>query len=186
MQEMSEGLPIPNQPEIKEEELSDSEYQALNPPVENRLKTLQQRRRHKEHIDQLRKQKQEKLEKKKEADIYKLRFIGKALDKEDLKAEKLQEKLKLKEEKRSREARRLGPLKYEDPDVDFNMGQDITGNLRSMKKEGNLLADRFKSLQKRNILEVTARRNIKKAKFKRFTKTDHKDNWKTTVARSKY
>lgn len=72
-----------------------------------------------------------------------------------------EEKLSLLTEKRKkvREAnvgntRRLGPKKFEDREVDFNLPSDLKGSLRSIKPAGNLLADRFSSFQKRNIMQV--------------------------------
>jgi len=75
-------------------------------------------------------------------------------------------------------------MKFEDPGPDFQMGQHISGNLRALRKEGNLLTDRFKSLQKRNILEPSKRARKKKPKVKKYTKPGHKDDWEKTVARS--
>jgi nucleolar protein 53 len=68
--ELAEGLPVPGQEEVKEElDSSDSEYRALNPPVKNRKKTRQQRRRLKEaHVEMLKKE-ANKVEKKKLTDI---------------------------------------------------------------------------------------------------------------------
>ncbi|KAJ8979924.1 hypothetical protein NQ317_003666 [Molorchus minor] len=63
------------------------------------------------------------------------------------------------------------------------MGQDLTGNLKDLKVEGNLLADRFRSMQKRNILAPTKKQIRKKPKVKKYTKPGHKEeDWKKTVA----
>nr|XP_056701958.1 ribosome biogenesis protein NOP53 isoform X2 [Euleptes europaea] len=73
--------------------------------------------------------------------------------------------------KQAREARRkaeadkpkrLGRLKYEDPDLDLQLSAELAESLRTLKPEGNILKDRFKSLQKRNLIEPRER-----AKFKR-------------------
>lgn len=78
----------------------------------------------------------------------------------------------------------LGSLKYEELELEFNLGEDIAGNLRNVKSEGNILIDRFKSMQKRNILAPTKRRVQKKSKVKKYVKPGHKDNdWKKTVAK---
>ncbi|XP_062919671.1 ribosome biogenesis protein NOP53 [Mobula hypostoma] len=68
-------------------------------------------------------------------------------------------------EKRRAEAskpRRLGRLKYEDPDLEVKLSDELVGSLRALKPEGSILGDRFKSLQKRNLIEPRLR-----AKFKR-------------------
>ncbi|KAF5918501.1 LOW QUALITY PROTEIN: ribosome biogenesis protein NOP53 [Diceros bicornis minor] len=58
--------------------------------------------------------------------------------------------------------RRLGRLKYQAPDVDVQLSSELSGSLRTLKPEGNILRDRFKSFQRRNMIEPRER-----AKFKR-------------------
>ncbi|XP_067412788.1 ribosome biogenesis protein NOP53 [Emydura macquarii macquarii] len=58
--------------------------------------------------------------------------------------------------------RRLGRLKYEDPDLEVQLSMELAESLRTLKPEGSVLRDRFKSLQKRNLIEPRER-----AKFKR-------------------
>lgn len=76
-------------------------------------------------------------------------------------------------------------MKFEEPDLEFSMAPELSGNLKNLKLQGNLLTDRFKSMQKRNILAPTKRQIHKKPKVKRFTKPGHKDeDWIKTVALS--
>lgn len=58
--------------------------------------------------------------------------------------------------------RRLGRLKYQDPDIDVQLSSELSDSLRTLKPEGNILRDRFKSFQRRNMIEPRER-----AKFKR-------------------
>nr|XP_019608221.1 PREDICTED: glioma tumor suppressor candidate region gene 2 protein isoform X2 [Rhinolophus sinicus] len=58
--------------------------------------------------------------------------------------------------------RRLGRLKYQAPDIDVQLSSELSGSLRTLKPEGNILRDRFKSFQRRNMIEPRER-----AKFKR-------------------
>ncbi|XP_037372770.1 ribosome biogenesis protein NOP53 isoform X1 [Talpa occidentalis] len=58
--------------------------------------------------------------------------------------------------------RRLGRLKYQAPDIDVQLSSELAGSLRTLKPEGNILRDRFKSFQRRNMIEPRER-----AKFKR-------------------
>ncbi|XP_062995791.1 ribosome biogenesis protein NOP53 isoform X2 [Elgaria multicarinata webbii] len=77
----------------------------------------------------------------------------------------LQRRKRAREAKRKEEAnkpRRLGRLKYEDPDLDVQLSTELAESLRTLKPEGSILKDRFKSLQKRNLIEPRER-----AKFKR-------------------
>jgi nucleolar protein 53 len=44
---------------------------------------------------------------------------------------------------------------------------ELTGNLRSIKPEGNLIEDRYKSLQKRNVIETRVKQKIVRNNKKR-------------------
>ncbi|XP_008820473.1 ribosome biogenesis protein NOP53 isoform X2 [Nannospalax galili] len=83
-------------------------------------------------------------------------------------AQRLAELARRRERRRMRrlaeadKPRRLGRLKYQDPDIDVQLSSELTGSLRTLKPEGNILRDRFKSFQKRNMIEPRER-----AKFKR-------------------
>ncbi|XP_013002396.2 ribosome biogenesis protein NOP53 isoform X2 [Cavia porcellus] len=57
---------------------------------------------------------------------------------------------------------RLGRLKYQAPDIDVQLSSERSDSLRALKPEGNILQDRFKSFQRRNMIEPRER-----AKFKR-------------------
>lgn len=181
---MSEGLPSKNGTNIEENELSDNEYKAVNSPVTNSKKTLKQRRKQKEQLNLERQRRLVKLEKKKITDIYKLDVIKTKIEKIEEKQNILRKKRTAKAEQKRNGTKVLSSTKFEDLDLEFNMGQDITGNLKNMKIEGNLLVDRFKSMQKRNILAPTKKHARKMAKVKKYTKPGHKDGeWNKTVAR---
>lgn len=87
------------------------------------------------------------------------------------------EKQKLmKEHKREREARKveklyqpakLGKQSYIEPDLEFNLRQELSGSLRKMNTDGNLLMDRFKSFQRRNLIEHRQVQKMTQAKIKR-------------------
>lgn len=182
--EMSEGLPSKDGTNIEDNENSDNEYKSINPPVLNKKKSLKQRRKQKEQQALEKARNALKLEKKKITDIHKIKQLREHVEKleknQQLSNEKRKKKLKLKKNK----TKMLGPLKFEEPEVDFHMAQEIPGNLKNLKAEGNLLLDRFKSLQKRNVVAPTKRQIHKKPKVKRYTKPGHKDeDWKKTVAR---
>ena len=60
---------------------------------------------------------------------------------------------------------------------DFQLRSEIAPNLGRLVPEGNLLRDRYKSLQKRNIIEVRRRRIFKrKYRLKAYLKNSHKVN----------
>ena len=73
--------------------------------------------------------------------------------------------------------KRLGKLRYNEPMRDFQLRSEIASNLGRLVPEGNLLRDRYKSLQKRNIIEVRRRRIMKrKYKLKAYLKNSFKEN----------
>nr|XP_005900983.1 PREDICTED: glioma tumor suppressor candidate region gene 2 protein [Bos mutus] len=55
-----------------------------------------------------------------------------------------------------------GRARYQDPDIDVQLSSELSDSLRTLKPEGNILRDRFKSFQRRNMIEPRER-----AKFKR-------------------
>ncbi|KAK2505625.1 hypothetical protein MC885_005601 [Smutsia gigantea] len=83
-------------------------------------------------------------------------------------AQRLAELARRRERRRARRLaeadrpRRLGRLKYQAPDIDVQLSSELSDSLRTLKPEGNILRDRFKSFQKRNMIEPRER-----AKFKR-------------------
>uniref|UniRef100_A0A8C2HF31 Ribosome biogenesis protein NOP53 n=1 Tax=Cyprinus carpio TaxID=7962 RepID=A0A8C2HF31_CYPCA len=47
--------------------------------------------------------------------------------------------------------------RFQTPDLDVQLSDELASSLRSLKPEGSILKDRFKSLQKRNIIEPRER-----------------------------
>jgi Nop53 (60S ribosomal biogenesis) len=81
---------------------------------------------------------------------------------EEMSAEKVEmaknKDMKLKSiEKKSLLPKQMSRHKYEAPEFDFNMPKDIKGSVRKLKTEGSILVDRFKSMQKRNVIETRVR-----------------------------
>lgn len=151
---MSEGLPLQeNGAEAPEDEDNDPVLRAINPPTsrENK-KTLLQRRKQKEQ-EQIKQQRlKEKIEKRKVADIYHLRQLKKQISKKQKQEELAKEKkLKLQAQK-ALEPKVLSRNKFEPLEQEFQLGEELAGNLRNAQPAGNLLKDRFKSLQQRNIV----------------------------------
>lgn len=184
IEEMSQGL-------VKEEEDENQEPPSgplsFNPPT-NFLnkKTLKQRRKQKEQKALALARKYAKMEKKKKADISKLRFILKEIQDKEKKKEINAQIREKKAELKATKTKRLAAKKFIEADLDFNRKTELKGNLRSIKLAGNILADRFYSLQKRNVLEPTAKvTRFKKAKVKRFTKPSHKTDEISTISHKK-
>lgn len=173
LKEMLEGLkPEENNDSDKDD---DPTVKSVNPPVRNEKKTRVQRRKQKEQKALAHKIQQEKLEKRKVSDIYKLRLFNKQLASKERK-EKIQKERKLKKTAlKALGPKTLSKVKFEPLETDFKLANELTGNLRNAEPTTNLLKDRFKSLQQRNIIAPSKLKlNRDKAKVKRFIKPDHK------------
>ncbi|CAH1407581.1 unnamed protein product [Nezara viridula] len=173
VEEMSQGL-------AKEEPDENPDVQpgplSINPPTSfMNKKTLKQRRKQKEQKEAALLRKYAKIEKKKTADIYKLKFIENDLNTKE-KEEKLeQEKRKKQNEENAGKTKRLGANKFIEPDLVYSNRDELRGSLRLLNKSGSLLADRFYSLQKRNILAPSTKvTRFRKAKVKKFIKPSHR------------
>lgn len=81
----------------------------------------------------------------------------------------------VREIKKREEPHRLSRYAYEAEEIDINLPEDISGNLRNIVPEGNLLIDRFKSLQRRNILAPSKDLGLRRRReVKRYTRNSHK------------
>ncbi|KAL8219791.1 UNVERIFIED_CONTAM: hypothetical protein K2H54_033788 [Gekko kuhli] len=125
-------------------------------------KTERQRKKEKEAKRLRARELNEKAVRLRRQEVFRLRSIG--LQVKRWEAELLRRR-RAREARRKAEAdkpRRLGRLKYQDPDLDLQLSTELAESLRTLRPEGSILKDRFKSLQKRNLIEPRER-----AKFKR-------------------
>ncbi|XP_024117231.1 ribosome biogenesis protein NOP53-like [Oryzias melastigma] len=60
------------------------------------------------------------------------------------------------------------PYRFQAQDLEVQLSDELAASLRQLKPEGSILKDRFKSLQKRNLIEPRER-----AKFKRRLKVKY-------------
>lgn len=91
---------------------------------------------------------------------------------------KLKEKLeKHKQELKQKKVQphRLARRKFEDEEIQVEVTPEALGNLRKVKPLGSILVDRFKSLQKRNIIAPTVRRMPRKLRLTKVKKNSHKE-----------
>ncbi|KAI3354524.1 hypothetical protein L3Q82_019035 [Scortum barcoo] len=96
--------------------------------------------------------------------LFQLRSIKASIRQQDQKTKAKQKQRKAKQEAQKAQPRRLGKLKFQPQvqDLEVQLSDELAGSLRRLKPEGSILKDRFKSLQKRNLIEPRER-----AKFKR-------------------
>ncbi|XP_058802040.1 ribosome biogenesis protein NOP53 isoform X2 [Phymastichus coffea] len=182
LKEMSEGLPLQDEKTISDEEDSDPNIKSINPPVKRDKKTLQQRRKRKEQRMLEHQIKKQKLEKRKVADIYHLNQIRVQMSIKQKKEAMLKEKRLKFKAKKALEPKVLSRHKFEPLEQEFLLRSELSGNLRNAQPAGNLLKDRYKSFQQRNIVApgIIEMKKLK-AKVKRYIKPDHKIDMKKVL-----
>ena len=171
IKEMSEGIPELNKDAeesedepIEESESEDDEAKSFKP----KTKVQRNREKREKYAENVKKAKLE--EKKKAQDLFRMKSMKKDLALKDKTTELRKElRSRKKEEKRFLPAQ-LSGMKFEEPEIPLKLGEELTGNLRNLKPEGNILEDRFKSFQKRNVVETRKRGN--KTKIKRRKKVE--------------
>uniref|UniRef100_A0A8C5CJ42 Ribosome biogenesis protein NOP53 n=1 Tax=Gadus morhua TaxID=8049 RepID=A0A8C5CJ42_GADMO len=94
--------------------------------------------------------------------LFQLRSIKVSLRQREQRTKERQTQRRANQEAEKYRPRRLGKLKFTAQDLEVQLTNELTGSLRTLKPEGSVLKDRFKSLQKRNLIEPRER-----AKFKR-------------------
>ncbi|XP_070685209.1 ribosome biogenesis protein NOP53 isoform X2 [Pempheris klunzingeri] len=123
-----------------------------------------ERQRKKERADKIKEQRRlagRQLIKQRQQ-LFQLRSIKAFIKQRDQQTKARQKQRKAKQEAEKAQPRRLGKLKFQAQDLEVQLSDELAGSLRQLKPEGSVLKDRFKSLQKRNLIEPRER-----AKFKR-------------------
>merc|ERR1711872_327222 len=136
-------------------------------------KTRKQRRDMKIRAYQERQLKLAKKKKLKEDEVFRLKSMKKELHAQTEQTKRRQAR---KEERRVEKMKNpiaLSKYKYEAPEIEIKLSEELTGNLRNLKPEGSLLEDRYKSLQRRNIIETRVVQKRAKAKSKLVDKRSH-------------
>ncbi|KAM6932306.1 ribosome biogenesis protein NOP53 isoform 2-T2 [Lycodopsis pacificus] len=123
-----------------------------------------EKQRKKERADKIKEQRRwaHRVRSDKRQQLFQLRSIKTSIkqQEEDTKEKRIQRKSN--QEAQKAQPRRLGKLKFQPQDMEVQLSDELAGSLRQLKPEGSVLKDRFKSLQKRNLIEPRER-----AKFKR-------------------
>lgn len=104
--------------------------------------------------------------------------------------EKAKVRKKKKALKKLMNPQKLGRGKFEDVGKAFLVSDELPGSLRELKPQGNILAERLKSLQKRNVLPVPGERiksSLKKRlKVKEVERRSHREDKVTMGSHLKY
>ncbi|KAK2193285.1 hypothetical protein NP493_16g10004 [Ridgeia piscesae] len=186
MKEMSAGLFEEQEWEEEEEGKKEGSNEeegevttitGINPPVRrDKEKTENERRKMKIKKEEERKVRQEKEKKLRKNEIFRLKSIkAQVREREKDLTGRADRRAELKAKKEG-DTKTLGKLKYEAPNLELKLSDELEGSLRLLKPEGNLLEDRFYSLQKRNIIEPRKRAKFaRKYKWKSFEKKGHRE-----------
>jgi len=158
---------------------SDDEDQPLsvNPPVRREdKKTITQRNKEKRQRLQVEKAQKEKDLRIKKHQMLQIKSNKKRVaEVESQRKEKAVKKAALKERFKDK-PKKLGRLQYEHTDIEVKLQDELQGSLRLLKPEGHLMEDRFKSLQRRNIIEPRKRaKRLRKYQLKEFEKKSHRN-----------
>ncbi|KAL7018486.1 hypothetical protein ACKWTF_010775 [Chironomus riparius] len=173
--EMREGFPTNGPIRDDDEQPSGDEYKTTNPPVRNRKKDLMKRRKQKEHRLRMAQAEKDKTELKKIKDLGMLKMYKKQIKKNEEVLIERKEDRAVKQELKKKQPRRLARKKFEEEDIQVEDNPEDLGNLRKLKPLGSILVDRFKSMQKRNILVPNVKRMPRKRRLVRIKKNAFKE-----------
>ncbi|GLG99286.1 Ribosome biogenesis protein NOP53 [Gryllus bimaculatus] len=135
IKEMSQGLPQTKEGPVKEED-DGKEYQAVNLPTKDKKKPRKTRKNIRLAKEELNQRKLKAIEKKKVADIYKLKKIVENVEKDELKSLEKQAQIQKKNELKKFEPKRLAKLKFEEYEEEFSMPFDLSGSLVGVRNLG--------------------------------------------------
>uniref|UniRef100_A0A8C7HH93 Ribosome biogenesis protein NOP53 n=1 Tax=Oncorhynchus kisutch TaxID=8019 RepID=A0A8C7HH93_ONCKI len=156
-EELVEGLV-----EEEEEEEEEEEDVSIRGGLQQEKKTEKERKR--ERADKIKSQQKQaaRVFTDKKQQLFQLRSIQATLKRREQRTRERVAQRKANQEAEKSMPRRLGRLKFQAQDLEIQLSDEIPGSLRTLKPEGSVLKDRFKSMQKRNMIEPRER-----AKFKR-------------------
>merc|ERR1712233_130442 len=183
IQEMSEGIvELNGDAEESDAAKEDSAEETEEVNFQNcsvlKPKTRRQKRDRRKRMFEDQKKARERDVKIKEIEISRLNSIKKELKSEEAMGAENEEKRKVAKEDRMAGPLKLSNYNYEPQEIEIKLSEELTGNLRNLKQEGSLLEDRFKSMQRRNMIEVRVKqKTVKRLKRKTFEKKSHKMGW---------
>ncbi|CAK6974982.1 ribosome biogenesis protein NOP53 [Scomber scombrus] len=160
-QEQVEGL-VEEDDEEEAAPIEEEEIASVGAITVAEKKTERQRR--KERAEKLKWQRRQanRLYNNQRQQLFQLRSIKASIKQQEQTTKDNQKERLAKKEAEKAQPRRLGKLKFQAQDLEVKLSDELAGSLRQLKPEGSILKDRFKSLQKRNLIEPRER-----AKFKR-------------------
>lgn len=140
---------------------NDTQLKSVNKPVRVKKKSNAQKRKRTQEKDRQNLQSQLKQLKQQIKD---LESLPKLIEHELARFKRQEEERKAKEGTRKK-VRKLGKHKIRDAPLEVKLSDELTDTLRRLKPEGNLTAERFRSLQQRGLVEA----RIPVAKKRKYT-----------------
>ncbi|XP_055586488.1 ribosome biogenesis protein NOP53 [Uranotaenia lowii] len=128
------------------------EYKSVNPPVKNKKKDRKALNKKFRAVAKKNAEVELKVELKKLRDINRVHEYQCLLDKHEAKSEKLQKNRAKRQEEKKKTAGRVAYLKFEEAEIDFAEPSELADSLRTVVPNKSLLADRFKSFQRRTLI----------------------------------
>merc|ERR1719204_2638786 len=185
VKEMSEGIvELDNEedhPEEEDEEGNEEENTAETDEVDQKIlkpKTRKQKRDRRGRMFEEQKEKRLKEAKIREMEVMRVKSLKKELTKEDQRTQENQERREKQRVEKMSGPIQLSNYKYEPQELELKLSDELTGNLRNLSPEGSLLEDRFKSMQRRNMIEVRVKqKTVRTLKRKKIEKRGHRMGW---------
>ncbi|RKP32317.1 P60-like protein [Metschnikowia bicuspidata] len=162
LQDMDEGQLDQDAQEVPEE----NKYKlSINPPTRVKIKTRAKRNKMERHKERLKLQQQLKKVKKKMTDIAKIETVTAEVD----------AKLSQPKEREEVTYERHGKYDVIFKPIEIKLFDELTGNLRQLRPEGNLLYDQLHKLQVEGKVEAASQQKIKPKRTKYVLKHGFKD-----------
>lgn len=163
-QEQVEGLVEEEEEENEEEAAPNEEGESVVVGAITLAEKKTERQRKRERADKIKEQRRQadRHHTNQRQQLFQLRSIKASIKQQEQTTKAKQKQRNDNKEAQKAQPRRLGRLKFQAQDMEVQLSDELAGSLRQLKPEGSILKDRFKSLQKRNLIEPRER-----AKFKR-------------------
>lgn len=181
LKEMSEGL-FENEEKTAKDVDSDDQYTAVNPPVKNKKKDRKTKNKKFRAVAKRNDEITVKTELRKLKDINRIPELKSELNKKQTKTANKQANRSIRLEEKKKAPGRVAYLQFEEAEDDFVEPTELTDSLRTLVPNKSLVADRFKSFQKRTLIAPKKHRDgISRSnkstlkKWKRYTLSTHKE-----------
>lgn len=178
--EMSEGL-FENEETVDSDD-SGNEYMAINKPVQNKKKMRSQKNRQFRAVAKRNMEIITKVELQKIKDINKLQQLSSEVNKTEKIIDKKQANRSTRMGEKRLQPGRVAYMQFEEAEDDFLEPTALADSLRKIEPVKSLVADRFKSFQKRTLIAPKKHRDgIPRSnrstmkKWKRYTLSTHKE-----------